>query len=59
MQWERSKKRESSYHAQSYDAKVVNIHWEVLPHPLFSPDIATSDYYLFKSIQHDLVGIRF
>ena len=28
--------------------------WEVLPHPPYSLDIAPSDYYLFRSIAHDL-----
>ena len=28
--------------------------WDVLPYPPYSPDIAPSYYYLFRSMQHDL-----
>ena len=32
---------------------------EVLPHPPYSPDIAPSDYYLFRSIAHGLADQLF
>ena len=32
---------------------------EVLPHSLYSPDIAPTDYYLFRSKAHDLVDQQF
>ena len=34
--------------------KIMSFNWEVLPHPPYSPDIAPSDYHLFRSLQHHL-----
>ena len=32
---------------------------ELLPHPPYSPDLAPSDYYLFRSMAHFIRGRQF
>ena len=38
---------------------LETLKWEVLPHPPYSPDIAPSDYYLFRSMAHGLADQQF
>lgn len=38
---------------------LETLQWEVLPHPPYSPDIAPSDYYLFRSMTHALSEQKF
>lgn len=38
---------------------IKQLKWEVLPHPPYSPDIAPSDYHLFRSMAHGLSEQRF
>ncbi|KAG5327665.1 MOS1T transposase, partial [Pseudoatta argentina] len=50
--------------ARPHVAKLVKTYletlkWEVLPHPLYSPDIAPSDFHLFRSMAHGLADRRF
>ncbi|EGI62239.1 Mariner Mos1 transposase, partial [Acromyrmex echinatior] len=50
--------------ARPHVAKVVKkyletLKWNVLPHLQYFPDIAPSDYWLFRRMQHDLASHRF
>lgn len=38
--------------------KLTDLGWEVLTHPPYSPDLAPSDYYLFRSLQNSLDGLK-
>ena len=38
---------------------LETIKWDVLPHLSYSPDIAPSDYYLFRSMAHGLADQQF
>jgi hypothetical protein len=33
--------------------------WEILPHPPYSPDLASSDFHLFPKTKKHLIGQRF
>ena len=40
-------------------AKLHKLHFELLPHPPYSPDLTSSDYYLFADLKRMLQGKRF
>ena len=39
--------------------KLLELGWKVMLHPLYSPDLAPSDYHLFRSLQNHLNGKTF
>ena len=39
--------------------KLSELGWEVMPHPSYSPDLAPSNYHLFRSLQNHLNGKTF
>jgi len=45
-----------SHVAKSVKTYLETLKWEVLPHPLNSPDIAPSDYHSFRSMTHGLAN---
>ncbi len=50
--------------ARPHIANVVKLaieefNWEVLPHPAYSPDLAPSDFHLFRSLSNAMRGITF
>ena len=36
--------------------KLRELDWEVLPYPPYSPDLASSNYHLFRILEHYLRG---
>ncbi|KAK6764376.1 hypothetical protein RB195_024626 [Necator americanus] len=45
--------------AKKTSQKILGLGWEVLPHPPYSPDLAPSDYHIFRSLQHHLEEKRY
>jgi histone-lysine N-methyltransferase SETMAR len=35
-------------------AKLLELGWQVIPHPAYSPDLAPTDYHIFSSLQRHL-----
>jgi histone-lysine N-methyltransferase SETMAR len=40
-------------------AAIQELDWEILPHPPYSPNLAPSDYHLFRSLSNNLHGVSF
>jgi hypothetical protein len=45
--------------AISTQQTITDLGWEVSPYPAYSPDLAPSDYYLFRSMEHFLREKKF
>ena len=39
--------------------KLEQLGWELIPHPPYSPDLAPSDYHLFRSLRNHLLQKHF
>jgi len=58
--WCRVSSRQLETHVSSTTwQKLLQFGWDVLPHPPYSPDIAPSDFNLFRSSQNFLIGKNF
>jgi transposase len=40
--------------ANMIKAAIQELDWEILPHPPYSPELALSDYQLFRSLSNNL-----
>jgi hypothetical protein len=40
-------------------AAIQELDWEILPHPPYTPDLASSDYYLFRSVSNNPREVSF
>ena len=45
--------------AQPAKTSLETLKWKLLPHSPYFPDIALSDYYLFRSMAHGLIEQQF
>ena len=39
--------------------KVLDLGWEVLPHPAYSPDLAPTNFHLFRALQNFLTEKKY
>ncbi|EZA52093.1 Amyloid beta A4 precursor protein-binding family B member [Ooceraea biroi] len=46
-------------HTSLVTRQLLQLGWDVLPHPPYSPDLAPSDYHLFRSLQNSLNNVNF
>ena len=45
--------------AQIVKAALQELEWEVIQHPPYSPDLAPTDYHLFRSLSNHMRGVTF
>ena len=47
-------------HVANMTKEAIQTHgWEVLPHPPYSPDLAPTDFHLFRSLSNAMRGVSF
>ncbi|EZA51242.1 Histone-lysine N-methyltransferase SETMAR, partial [Ooceraea biroi] len=46
-------------HTSLVTRQLLQLGWDVLPHPPYSSDLAPSDYHLFRSLQNSLNNVNF
>jgi histone-lysine N-methyltransferase SETMAR len=49
----------SAHTSKMTKKKIQDLRWDPLSHPPYSPDLAPTDYHLFRSLQHFLAGKTF
>jgi hypothetical protein len=49
----------SSYYPIDYNNVPEKLHWEVLPHPPYSPDLSPCDFHLFGGLKEALGVSKF
>jgi histone-lysine N-methyltransferase SETMAR len=47
------------YTANMTKAVIQELDWEIVPHPPYSPDLAPSDYNLFRPLSNNVRGAEF
>lgn len=48
-----------AHRSKQTSQKLLELGWTVLNHPPYSPDLAPSDYYLFRSLQNHIADMKF
>ena len=48
-----------AHRAKMTSEKLANLGWEVLPHPPYSPDLAPTDFHLFRALQNHIANMQF
>ena len=48
-----------AHKAKSTRQKLLELGWEVLPDPPYSPDLAPTDYHLFAALDRSMAGKEF
>ena len=47
------------HNAKVTKAAILDLGWEILVHPTYSPDLAASDFHLLRSLSNQMRGVTF